>query len=162
MSPIASRVLLRLALIFGAVILGGVLLWGVAGVGPQSLAPERGAALVAPEAVRQSLQERGLEVLSLERHGGLYTARVRDAEGERSLQIDGTSGAVIAMPEVSGPAVQPESLRRKLQAEGYTEIARIGWARGAYRTEATAPDGRRVALRLDTYSGEILASEPAE
>jgi hypothetical protein len=162
MSSLASRVLLRLLLIFGVVVLGGVLIWGVAGVGPGRVAPERQARLESPESVRESLASDGYEVLSLERDGSLYRARVRDSDGERVLQVDGASGEVIGMPEVSGPALQLDAVRRLLQDAGYAEIGRIEWTRGSYTTEATGPEGARLRLKLDTYSGEILERVPLD
>jgi hypothetical protein len=156
MSPVASRVLFRLLLIFGVVVLGGVLIWGIAGVGPQTVVPERAAQLVGPEEVRASLEAAGLEVVWVAREGGLYRVRVRDAAGERTLHVDGLDGEVISMPGVAGPAMQVDALTAKLQAEGYRDIAPIEYERGAFRTTATGPEGQRWRLTLDTYTGEVL------
>ncbi len=160
MSPVASRVLLRLLLIFGVILLGGLLMWSLGNLGPSALLSEREARLLTPEEVRARLRERGLEVLSLARDGSLYNVEVRDSEGSRALHVDGETGTLIGLPQVTGPAMQIDALRRRLQAAGYREIGPIAWERGSYRTEATGPQGQRYRLSLDTYSGEILERVP--
>ena len=156
MSPTASRVLLRLGLIFGVILLGGVLMWGMAGVGPSSNIPERDSALLSEEQILAQLETRGFQVFELERDGGLYVAEVETAEGRQRLHLDGQTGAVIGMPQITGPALPLDELRRKLRAEGYREIGPITWERGSYQTDATDPEGIRYDLELETYSGEIL------
>jgi hypothetical protein len=161
LSPMASRIVFRILLIFGVILLGGALLWGIAGVGPGVRAPERQADMLPPEDIRAALAGRDLEVLSLERDGGLYVAEVRGADGAaRTVHLDGATGTVIGMPEVTGPAIATDALRRRLLEAGYSEIGPIGWSKGAYRTRATGPDGQRWALALHTYSGEILERAP--
>ena len=160
MSPIASRVLLRLGLIFGAVLLGGVLMWGLAGLGPSSLVSEREGEVLPPEQVSTLLTTRGFQVMSLERDGGLYRAEVHGVEGQQILHLDAASGDIIGMPQITGPAVPVDQLRRKLLAEGYREIGPIVWERGSYHAEATGPEGTRYTLKLETYSGELLERTP--
>lgn len=160
MSPTASRVLLRLGLIFGMILLGGVLMWGLAGVGPSSSIPERQSELLSEEQITTQLETRGLQVFELERDGGLYVAEVGSAEGRQRLHLDGQTGAVIGMPQVTGPALPLDELRRKLRAEGYREIGPITWERGSYQTVATGPEGIRYLLQLETYSGEVLERTP--
>lgn len=160
MSPIASRVLLRLGLIFGAVLLGGVLMWGLAGLGPSSLVSEREAEVLPPEQVSTLLTTRGFQVMNLERDGGLYRAEVHGVEGQQILHLDAASGDIIGMPQITGPAVPVDQLRRKLLAEGYREIGPIVWERGSYHAEATGPEGTRYTLKLETYSGKLLERTP--
>ncbi|WP_162906678.1 hypothetical protein [Algihabitans albus] len=160
MSPTASRVLLRLGLIFGVILLGGVLMWGLAGVGPSSIVPEREAELLAEEQLATQLQTRGFQVLELERDGGLYVAEVESAAGRQRLHLDAQTGAIIGMPQMTGPALPLDQLRRLLRAEGYREIGPITWERGSYQTVATGPEGIRYDLELETYSGTILERKP--
>lgn len=46
-----------------------------------------------------------------------------------------------------------------VEAEGYTQISEIESEDGRYEVTATHSDGRRLELRVDPKSGEILHTE---
>ncbi|MBL26873.1 MAG: hypothetical protein CMM50_04890 [Rhodospirillaceae bacterium] len=61
-----------------------------------------------------------------------------------------------ALPEGS---LGIDKVAATVEAEGYTRISEIESDDGYYEVTATHPDGRRVELRVDPQSGEILRIE---
>lgn len=158
-----NTVILRLAVLAGAMIAGLVLLTGLLsprqGGGPGGGSGEGGveeARLLPETALRQRLAESGHAVEALERQGGLVLVRL---QGGGELWLDGTSGREIALPEPRGRGLAPGQVRLLLETEGYRAIQGLIWRRGAFEAEAEDAEGRRWRLRLDTYSGALLERE---
>lgn len=52
-----------------------------------------------------------------------------------------------------------EQVNAKVQAAGYRDVEKIERDDGKYEVKATDAEGRRVELKLDPVSGEILKTE---
>lgn len=150
-----NTLILRLVVLVGTLVVAAVFVGGLMATRVEGPA-EAEAQLLSPERMQEYLAERGHEVVSLQREGGLYQAKLANGE---LLWIDASSGKEIALPARRGNALQTSELLRLLRHAGYQDITTPQWRRGAFEAEARDEVGTRWRLRLDTYSGEVLERE---
>jgi hypothetical protein len=149
---------LRLILLAVASLAGAVLLLRVMTPPqkPHGSTSVKTVKILSADEIRERLKAEGRSVDHIDREGGLYDVTLGDGT---HLYMDAATGKREDTPAKTGPAMQTDEVADKLRAAGYRDIGAITWKKGAYRTEATGPGGTRYHLRMDTYSGNILAKE---
>lgn len=102
------------------------------------------------------------DVDKIERENGRYEVKATDADGRRvKLRLDPVSGEVLAPAAGAAQAnwMSIEQVQTRLQAAGYHDFSKIERDDGKYEVKALDAEGRRVELKLDPVSGEILETE---
>lgn len=113
--------------------------------------------------VHSKLQAAGYrDINDIERENGRYEVKAIDAEGRKvKLKFDAVSGEILSPTAGAAQAkrLSIDEVNSKLQAAGYRDVEKIERDGSKYEAYATDGEGRRVELKLDAVSGEILKTE---
>ena len=108
--------------------------------------------------VRAKLESQGYtDVHDVEFENGVWTADARSADGTKvDVSIDPKTGKVY--PEGQVAKIGKEDVEAKLAAAGYTRVHDVEMDDGVWKADATDPQGRKVEVRLDPATGEVIGS----
>lgn len=97
-------------------------------------------------------------VRDVELDDGLWEAEVKAADGRwHDVHIDPASGTVIDRRSGSKLLTASE-ITQKLQAAGYTSIHELDLDEAVWDVEAMDANGQRLELRVNGYTGAVIAS----
>lgn len=125
-----------------------------------SLALASGAALaqdaMTAAQVRATLQAQGYtHIDDVEFDDGMWKADARSADGTRvDVRLDAKTGKVF--PERGVSNLGEADVRAKLAAAGYTKVRDVKFDDGLWKAEADDAAGKRVELRLDPATGDVV------
>ena len=108
--------------------------------------------------VRAKLESQGYtNVHDVEFEDGVWTADAHSADGKRvDVSVDPKTGKVY--PDRQVAQLSGEDIKARLAAAGYTKVHDVEMDGGVCTAEATDPQGRKVELRLDPTTGEVIGS----
>ena len=108
--------------------------------------------------VRARLEAQGYtNVHDVEFEDGVWTADAHSADGKRvDVSVDPKTGKVYSDRQVA--QLSREDIKARLAAAGYTKVHDVEMDDGVWTAEATDPQGRKVELRLDPSTGEVIGS----
>ncbi|MCE7033041.1 PepSY domain-containing protein [Lysobacter sp. GX 14042] len=111
------------------------------------------------QTVRSTLTAQGYTgVHDIEYKGGLWKADARSADGKRlEVSIDPATGKLY--PSTAVATLGAQDIRARLDAAGYTRVRDVEFDDGLWEAEAVDPQGRKVELKLDPESGEVIGSK---
>ncbi len=109
--------------------------------------------------VKSTLEAQGYtNVNDVEFDDGMWKADARSADGNRvEVRLDAKSGKVFPEDRVS--KLGQADVRAKLAAAGYTNVHDVDYDDGMWKAEADDSAGKKVEVRIDPESGEVVGKE---
>jgi uncharacterized membrane protein YkoI len=97
-------------------------------------------------------------VRDVELDDGLWEAEVRAADGTwHDVHVDRASGSVIDVA-AGGKILTAAEVTQRLQAAGYTAVHELDLDEAVWDVEAVDAQGQRLELRVNGFTGAVLAS----
>jgi uncharacterized membrane protein YkoI len=97
-------------------------------------------------------------VRDVELDDGLWEAEVKAVDGLwHDVHIDPASGTVIDRRS-GGKLLTASEITQKLQGAGYTSIHELDLDEAVWDVEAVDANGQRLELRVNGYTGAVIAS----
>lgn len=113
--------------------------------------------------VIQALNSAGYTaVRDVELDDGLWEVEVRRDNGEwHDIHIDPASGTILDK-HAGDRLLDAAEIRQKLELAGYTRIHDLDRDEAVWDVDATDPDGASVELRVNGFTGAVLATDPED
>ena len=127
------------------------------------------AATLSSTAHAQTINDAGQAISALQAAGyttvrdvefddGLWEAEVKATDGVwHDVHIDPATGTVIDR-RAGGKLLSAGEITQKLQASGYTSIHELDLDEAVWDVEAVDAKGQRLELRVNGYTGAVIAS----
>jgi len=114
----------------------------------------------AADEVRGILNAAGYTtVRDLELDDGLWEGEVQHDDGRwYDIHVVPDSGEILDA-HAGKPVLPAQEILARLEAGGYTKIRDLELEDALWEADATAPDGKRVEVRLNGFDGTVLVTE---
>ena len=95
----------------------------------------------------------------LELDDGLWEVEVQHEDGRwYDIHVVPDSGEILD-PRAGKPVLPGKEILARLEAGGYTKVRDLELEDAVWEADATAPDGKRVEVRLNGFDGTVLVTE---